>query len=404
MSSAAALLALALTVASASAGRLVGYYNANPNSFGVPDPAVTWAAQPYDTIILGFLMNTPDGSCTSADPEHSLLSLGNLKDGSVAWGDCKGSWKVQNGAFFAAQQAQRGVKIMLAVGGGAGYYSQVWQAIGQDVDGFVARIRATITKIEASNGFVVDGIDLDYEDNDALGYGPVTPQYDGVDLVVRLSKALTALRGGGGGGGSGQASGALGGTGTPGRFLLSHAPQGMFLCSKKAIAACGDAACVVPGDGASTPHCPCAAACGAGTRAYIEIMARAGAGVIDFLNVQYYNTRHIGSVDFAVGELTALHEEGDVDTGALLFGKPSCLNVTSKSAGFVAKCANYGYLEPSAAAAAVRAVVAAGVPLGGAMTWQLANEWAYFNGSFAMGNALKAALPPTSEALMLVPE
>ena len=40
----------------------------------------------------------------------------------------------------------------------------------------------------------IDGIDLDFEDNEALGYHVVQPQYDGVALVVALSKALAALR------------------------------------------------------------------------------------------------------------------------------------------------------------------------------------------------------------------
>ena len=96
--------------------RLVGYYNADPKSFGVRDVATAWNAQPYNTLILGFLMNDPDGSCQPSDPEHGLLSLGNLKDGTVAWGDCANSWKLQNAAFFAQQQRARGVRLMLAIG------------------------------------------------------------------------------------------------------------------------------------------------------------------------------------------------------------------------------------------------------------------------------------------------
>jgi hypothetical protein len=158
---------------------LVGYYNSNPINFGTKDPVKAWASQPYSHIVLGFLMNTPDGSCKPADPEYSLLSVGNLKDGSVPWGDCKNSWKIQNSAFFKAQQA-RGVKIMLAVGGGNGYYSDVWKSIGTDISGFLTRVNATIAEIESSNGFTIDGIDLDYEDNAALDYQATTTPYDGV--------------------------------------------------------------------------------------------------------------------------------------------------------------------------------------------------------------------------------
>ena len=85
--------------------------------FQVEDLAADGAAfvgQPYTTIILGFLMDTPDGSCTPQQPEHALLSLGNLKDGTVAWGDCANAWKLQNAAFFAEQQKARGVRLKRA--------------------------------------------------------------------------------------------------------------------------------------------------------------------------------------------------------------------------------------------------------------------------------------------------
>ena len=117
-------------------------------------------------------------------------------------------------------------------------------------------------------------------------------------------------------------------------------------------------------------------------------MQQAG-GAIDFLNVQYYNTAHIGTAAFAAEQFSALHGEGDVDTAKLLFGKPSCRNVTVPA--FTANCANSGYMSPVDAAGVVSAIRQAGVPFGGAMTWQMANEWAYFNGSFGLGSALKAA-------------
>jgi chitinase len=346
---------------------LVGYYNANPLNFGTPDPVTAWASQPYSHIVLGFLMNTPDGSCKSTDPLYSLLSVGNLKDGSVPWGDCKNSWKIQNPALFKAQQA-RGVKIMLAIGGGSGYYSDVWKSIGTDIGGFLTRVNATIAQIESANGFTIDGIDLDYEDNAALDYQATTTPYDGVDLVVRLSHALAQLRNGRSG------------------FLLSHAPQAMLLCPQSEIDKCGALKCTTPGDPANTTHCPCAKACGPGTRSYLSIMKQVGKEV-DFLNVQYYNTRHIGTAGFAIDHVTGLHKEGSVDTAKILFGKPSCLGAPG-----VAACSNFGYLDPSASAGIITALLGNGIPLGGAMTWEMANEYAFFKNSFGMGEAMKSAL------------
>jgi hypothetical protein len=162
----------------------------------------------------------------------------------------------------------------------------------------------------------------------------------------------------------------------------------MLLCPQSEIDKCGELKCTTPADPANTTHCPCAKACGPGTRSYINIMKQVGKEV-DFLNVQFYNTRNIGTDDFAVDHLVGLHKEGSIDTSKILFGKPSCLGAPG-----VAACSNFGYLDPSTSAGVIAALCGLpnGIPLGGAMTWEMANEFAFFKGSFGMGDAMNAAL------------
>jgi len=148
-------------------------------------------------------------------------------------------------------------QVFLSVGG-ADWGSNSWQSLIGNEDTFVQNLINLASNITSpdSSGKIhkinIAGIDFDYEDNN--GIYPPGKQYNGVQLLINLSKAVKA-RG----------------------LLVSHAPQAPYLCTP------------------SEDSNPNYGECSPGIGGYLDVMQQGGS-YIDFLNIQYYNNPSFNNI------------------------------------------------------------------------------------------------------------
>lgn len=205
--------------------RVVGYVN----TYGVH-----WEANnDYDVLILAFLYpkNGDD------------VKLGGSQQG----------WQTPTTVSqvnLAAYANTPGNMVFLSVGG-ADWSSSDWRGLIGNEAVFAANVRRladAITSADSSGKLQpvkISGIDLDYEDDS--GIYPPGKAYNGVALLVALSKALKSQG-----------------------FLVSHAPQAPYLCTP------------------SEDSNPSFGECSPGIGGYLDVMQQGGQ-YIDWLNIQYYN-------------------------------------------------------------------------------------------------------------------
>jgi len=203
--------------------RVVGYVN----TYGVH-----WSSTPYNVLILAFL----------------YPSNGN----NVKFGGSQQGWQTPTttSQVNLAAFANAGGLVFLSVGG-ADWSSQDWRGlIGQEAT-FAQNVRNFANQITSADdsgklqAVKISGIDIDYEDNG--GIYPPGNQYDGVTLLVNLSQQLKNQG-----------------------FLVTHAPQGPYLCTP------------------AEDNNPAFGECKPGIGGYLDVMQRGGQ-YIDWLNIQYYN-------------------------------------------------------------------------------------------------------------------
>lgn len=232
-------------------------------------------------------------------------------------------------------------KVMVAIGGGI-VPAGGWKGMAQNLQVAVASI------INFVNTNKLDGIDIDYEDTDAIT-SPSTAGYDPAAFLAGLSNLLKAE------------------PGFAGR-LISHAPQPPYL---------------YPGAYASYPQGP-----------YQAVMAEGGAS-IDWLNIQYYNNPwYVGTSTTDQAQKVAgisgggfpssiMNLSRTIAPGKLVLGR-----ITSTSNG------GSGYLDAQDTASALVTPLSQslGAQFGGVMGWQFSLSSQTNANANAWGSTMAAAM------------
>jgi len=246
---------------------VIGYVNTYGVTFG--------ASTQYNVLILSFLYlgngyTVKLGGAIQGWQTPTTVSELNLAD------------------YLAASPSNM---VFLSIGG-ADWASNDWQSLIGNEATFaqnVANLANNITSPDSSgklHPIRIAGIDIDYEDNG--GIYPPNSVYDGVTLLINLSKELKS-RG----------------------FLVSHAPQGPYLCT--------------PAEDNNSSYSECSPGIGG----YLDVMQQGGQ-YIDFLNIQYYNNPSFNSVDQLMNSFLGLQKgftyNGkflQIPTSKMVIGKPN---------------------------------------------------------------------------------
>lgn len=278
--------------------QLISYYN---NGSIALDTAVNL---PYTTLILAFLYTNPN------DP----LSL-QLAGGMAA--STSPPELTQHTIDAIAKLQANNQKVMISFGGGEMSTAAYKGIVGSEVK-LAQSIAAFIKK------YNLDGIDLDYEDT--AGFMG-TAGYNGVDLLVNLTKALRQEL-------------------PSSQYLITHAPQPPYL------------------------------EVGSGMDGYVQIMQQAGED-IDWLNIQFYNNPPwSGNPSEIIKSYHTYSQLQGMSPEKTIIGLP----VTSHDAGS-------GYIPVNEIVTDIIEPIQQDGVLGGMMNWQFSSDR---NGNWAItiGDAL----------------
>jgi hypothetical protein len=260
----------------------------------------------------------------------------------------------------------KGIETWVSFGGGTVNPDDYKQYAGKEKE-LAAMLSLTIEKLEKTNSITITGIDLDYEDSAALGYvgGGQWIPYNGTSFLINLSKEIKKL------------------TTNGHKLLLSHAPQGPYLCTPSLIKNApptgtrpfgADACNSTTGE---KGH-------GQGVTSYIRVMAtlKALQVHVEFLQIQYYDNGFL----FGTAKHVVSHFEELVATTGI---SPSQLVVTKPV--IPADCGNCSSaLTPADLADNVIKPLVAKYPnFGGVSFWQFASD---YKQNYKMMNAVSAAL------------
>ena len=210
-------------VMSTTPPRNVIYYNDAAN----PIPLAGIASLAYTDVLLGFLL--PDGKGNLTGQAYNSDS-----NGSNSTFDANGNPDPDD--IITLQNAGKNVLISL---GGATFTTDDWQQYTKDVSGLVQQVAEYVT----SNN--LNGVDIDYEDDNGFSGPDGGGVYDGVQFLIDLTNGLAQAL-------------------PPGHNIITHAPAPPYFD---------------PAGGYNPPG---------GTAPYTQIWQAAGNNIAWF-NCQYYN-------------------------------------------------------------------------------------------------------------------
>jgi hypothetical protein len=346
---------LALVAVPAEAARKVFYYNANV----VPYPKAS-DPTPFNTMMLGFMHLAP------AYTAEGVLFLGDLISTDNQCGYGKVCYGLVNEPYWKGLN-DKGIETWISFGGGTVNTDDYKQYAGKEKE-LAAMMSLTIERVEKTNGITITGIDLDYEDSQALGYngGGQWIPYNGTSFLVNLSTEIKKL--------------------TPNghKLLLSHAPQPPFLCTPSLIKNAPPTG--TPPFGADSCNSSTGEkGHGQGVTSYIRVMneLRELQVHVEFLQVQYYDNGDLfGTAKNVVSHYEELVATSGISPAQLVVTKP----VVPADCGGCSQA-----LTPTDLADNVIKVLVAKYPnFGGVSFWQFSSD---YKQNYEMMKAVSAALP-----------